>query len=200
MIYDGKQLARLPIFSGRMILMNEENRQSQSPVQRGRLQRYVPLVLWMALIFFASTGEFSASNTNALIQPLLRWFFPHITEERIQFFHFLLRKSGHFSEYAVLGVLAAYAFSAATHAGLRRHWLGAALLLICLYALLDEYHQSFVPSRTSSIYDSMIDIAGGLTALVLIALWYRRRRRDRLANRESEIAPTELRGQPLERS
>jgi VanZ family protein len=37
-----------------------------------------------------------------------------------------------------------------------------------IYALLDEYHQSFVPSRTASIFDSMIDMAGGLTALLIV--------------------------------
>ena len=39
-------------------------------------------------------------------------------------------------------------------------------MLIVLHALLDEYHQSFVPSRTGSLYDSGIDIAGGLIGLI----------------------------------
>ena len=33
---------------------------------------------------------------------------------------------------------------------------------------MDEYHQSFVPSRTASIFDSLIDIAGGLTAFIVV--------------------------------
>jgi VanZ family protein len=45
------------------------------------------------------------------------------------------------------------------------------ILLIMIYALLDEYHQSFVPSRTASIYDSLIDVVGGLTALSIFAIW-----------------------------
>jgi VanZ family protein len=36
------------------------------------------------------------------------------------------------------------------------------------FALLDEYHQTFVPTRTGSSYYSFIDIAGGLTALLVI--------------------------------
>jgi VanZ family protein len=44
------------------------------------------------------------------------------------------------------------------------------LLIIVCYALLDEFHQSFVPSRTASLYDSAIDIAGGLTVLVILKL------------------------------
>jgi VanZ family protein len=37
-----------------------------------------------------------------------------------------------------------------------------------VYALIDEYHQSFVPSRTASVFDSLIDMAGGITALILV--------------------------------
>jgi VanZ family protein len=147
--------------------------------QHSRLRRYLPLLIWMVVIFFASTGEFSATNTNALIQPLLRWLFPHITDERIALLHLLLRKCGHFSEYAILGLLAAHAFIASSHASLRRHWFLIALSLICLYALSDEYHQSFVASRTASIYDSLIDMSGGITALILTAVWHRRKRRRR---------------------
>src|SRR2546427_2160953 len=137
-----------------------------------RVRRYVPLILWMAAIFFASTSEFSASNTAVLIQPLLRWLFPHITDERIALFHFLVRKAGHFTEYAILGLFAARAFSTSSHSALRLSWFLAALILVCVYALSDEYHQSFVPSRTPSIYDSFIDMAGGLAALV----WWRMKR------------------------
>ena len=147
-------------------LANWQSRQS-------RLWRYAPLILWMAVIFFASTSEFSTSNTALLIQPMLRWLFPHISDERIALFHFLVRKAGHFTEYAILALLAARAFSASSHTALRLRWFLAALILVSLYALSDEYHQSFVPSRTSSIYDSLIDIGGGLTALA----WWRVKRR-----------------------
>ncbi len=143
--------------------------ETETESQPSRLWRYAPVVLWLALIFFASTSEFSASNTGALIQPLLRWFFPHISDQRVLFIHFLVRKAGHFTEYAVLALLAARAFQASSHVTLRRFWFLAALLLVTAYALSDEYHQRFVSSRTASIYDSMIDIAGGLTALCLYA-------------------------------
>lgn len=155
--------------------MNEEAPEPKT--KPSRLRRYVPLIGWMTLIYFASTGEFSAANTNLLVQPLLRWLFPNITNEGIATFHFLLRKCGHFSEYAILGFLAARAFIASSHAGFRRHWFVVSLVLISLYALSDEFHQSFVATRTASIYDSLIDMSGGFVALVLIALWRKRQRR-----------------------
>jgi VanZ family protein len=128
----------------------------------------------MGFIFFASTGEFSAGNTSRILRPLLLWLFPGISEEGLTTAHFLVRKAAHFSEYAVLGFLAARAFTRSSRQVLSGHWFFAALLLVVLYALSDEFHQSFVASRTASIYDSLIDIAGGLTALLLYALWRRR--------------------------
>jgi VanZ family protein len=48
------------------------------------------------------------------------------------------------------------------------------VLLVAAHAFLDEYHQSFTPSRTASVGDSLLDIAGGLVGLFL--RWLRRRR------------------------
>jgi VanZ family protein len=159
--------------------MREPHFRRDRVTNRSRLRRYLPLVLWMALVFFASTGEFSASNTNLLIQPFLRWLFPQISNERVAFVHFLIRKCGHFSEYAILSLLAARTFITSSRAGFRRSWFVAALVLVCLYALSDEYHQSFVASRSASIYDSLIDTLGGFTALALMFLWRKRKAPDR---------------------
>ena len=142
---------------------------------RRRLWRYGPLLLWMAFIFFASTGAFSAANTSRILRPLLVWLFPNISEEQLAFAHFVTRKAAHFTEYAILGLLAARAFVTSSNEQLRQRWFWFALALVLLYALSDEYHQSFVPSRTAAIYDSLIDTLGGLTALLLYALWQRRK-------------------------
>lgn len=141
---------------------------------RERLWRYGPLVLWLAVIFFASSSEFSAENTSQIVRPFLLWLFPHLSESQLATAHFLTRKAGHFSEYAVLALLARRAFIASPATVIHRRWFQLALLLIVTYALLDEFHQSFVPTRTASIYDSLIDIAGGLT--VLLIFWLRGRR------------------------
>ena len=154
-----------------MVMGSETILAGQGGRMWSRVWRYGPLLLWMAFIFFASTGEFSADNTSRIVRPLLLWLFPGISEERIAFAHFVIRKAGHFTEYAVLAFLAARAFSTSSKAELRRPWFFISLAIVALYALTDEYHQSFVPSRTSSIYDSLIDISGGLTMLLLYAFW-----------------------------
>ena len=139
-----------------------------------RVRRYAPLVLWMAFIFFASTGAFAGENTSRIIRPLLLWLFPEISEEKIALVHFATRKLAHFLEYAVLALLAARAFSTSSKQFLRRRWFLISLLLVVIYSLSDEYHQSFVQGRGASIYDSFIDMSGGLAALLLYIFWRRR--------------------------
>ncbi|MEJ7617465.1 MAG: VanZ family protein [Pyrinomonadaceae bacterium] len=137
-----------------------------------RLWRYGPVVIWMAFIFVASTSALSASNTSGLSRRLLQSFFSApMDEEQFAFWHFLIRKFSHFAEYAVLALLLARAFATSSLIVLRRRYARAALLLVAAYALLDEFHQSFVPGRGASLYDSLIDIAGGAFALAFLSLF-----------------------------
>jgi VanZ family protein len=122
----------------------------------------------MIFISIASSGSFSSSNTSSILQPLFRWLFPNASEQSILFMHFLARKAGHFLEYSLLGVLAAHAFASSPRAAIRDRWFLISAILVIVYALLDEYHQSFVPSRTASVFDSFVDMAGGMAALLVI--------------------------------
>jgi VanZ family protein len=137
------------------------------------LARYLPLFFWLVFISFASSNGFSAGNTSQIIGPLVRWFVPDVSPATLDTIHFFTRKAAHFTEYAILGFLAARAFSRSRHDFLRNHWLLFSACLIVVYSLLDEYHQSFVPTRTASIYDSFIDMAGGITALAIFYFWRR---------------------------
>lgn len=140
------------------------------------LSRYAPVLIWVGVIFFASTGSLSASNTSRIIRPLLLWLFPEITEAALLQAHFFVRKAAHFTEYAVLALLAARAFLTSSGARLRARWALASFSLVAAVALLDEFQQSFQPTRTGTVYDSLIDMTGGATALALVALWRRFRR------------------------
>ena len=132
------------------------------------LSRYLPLVAWLAFISYASSDSFSAGNTSRIIGPLVLWLFPNTSAETLATIHFITRKLAHFTEYAILGFLAARAFRTSPHPVISRHWFLISAALIIVYALIDEYHQSFVPTRTGTVYDSLIDMAGGLTALILV--------------------------------
>src|ERR1044072_5916983 len=86
------------------------------------LWRYGPVIAWVCFIFFASTASFSASNTSRIIRRLLFWLSPAISEASINQVHFLVRKAAHFTEYAVLALLAARAFRASPRLALSARW------------------------------------------------------------------------------
>jgi VanZ family protein len=129
---------------------------------------YLPLIAWLVFISFASSDNFNAGNTSRIIGPLILWLFPSTSPETLEVVHLITRKLAHITEYAILGFLAARAFRTSPHPAINRRWFLICLALVAIYALLDEYHQSFVPSRTASISDSLIDMAAGLTALIIV--------------------------------
>ena len=132
------------------------------------LSRYLPLLAWLVFISFASSDSFSAPNTSRIIGPLILWLFPNTSQETLAVVHFITRKLAHFTEYAILGFLAARAFRTSPRPAISSRWFLISAILVVTYALVDEYHQSFVPTRTASVFDSLIDIAGGLTALIIV--------------------------------
>lgn len=141
------------------------------------LSRYLPLVAWLVFISYASSDSFSSANTSRIIGPIVLWLFPNTTPEHLAIIHLIVRKVAHLTEYAILAYLAARAFRSSPRPALANRWFLISLALIVAYALLDEYHQTFVPSRTASIFDSFIDMSGGLIALLIL----RRRARSRPA-------------------
>jgi len=130
---------------------------------------WLPVLLWMFFIFIGSTDLMSAEHTSRFIGPFLRWFAPDITEATIASIQLIVRKVAHLMEYAILSALLLRA--------LRQHLIAArsiAFVLAVLCAVLDEFHQSFVPSRTGSPWDVMIDILGALVGLVIYVRMTRR--------------------------
>jgi VanZ family protein len=122
----------------------------------------------MALIFIGSTDVLSAEHTSRFLVPFLRWLDPHISFATIIAIQTLIRKVGHVTEYAILAILFWRALRGGE--GLRtRNWLVffGAWIACALFAASDEFHQSFVPSRTASVHDVMIDICGALIGLLL---------------------------------
>ncbi len=97
------------------------------------------VVLWMLVIFyFSSLPELSSDLPSA-------W-------------DFILRKIAHAAEYAILTFLLLRAFFA--HQIPIKKALVLAALLAVLYAISDEYHQSFVFGREAAVRDVLIDSIG----------------------------------------
>ncbi len=134
---------------------------------RERIIRYAPLILWIGLIMFLSSGQGSMPNTSRFIRPLLEFLFPDAPEEILIVYHGYIRKLAHVAEYAILAFWAARAFVSSNKNFLRRLWFACSFILVLAVASIDETNQSFLNSRTGSIYDVLIDVSGG-TAMILI--------------------------------
>ena len=140
---------------------------------RNFVRYWVPVIVWMLVIFTASTDLMSAEHTSRFIGPFLRWLVPEISAATLLAVQFFVRKAAHVTEYAILAALLLRALRADEGKGLPLA-VGATLAVAAIYAALDEYHQSFVASRTASPGDVMIDICGaatGLAAYWLILQW-----------------------------
>jgi VanZ family protein len=135
------------------------------------LTRWIPVVLWAACISWFSTGAFSAQSTNAYIDPVLRRFLGELSPEAFRLAHAVIRKSAHLIEYAVLGMLMARALTL-SDAPVTSAVIVRTIVYCALYASADELHQVFVPSRTGSPYDVLIDTLG-TTAGTLLFAWRR---------------------------
>lgn len=141
-------------------------------------QHWLPVVLWMGFIFVMSTDLGAFEHTSRIIEPLLRWLYPGISPEAVGLVHLLIRKGGHFSEYAVLALLVRRAAGLSLPPGSTGLKVaGLALLVAAAYAATDELHQSFVPGRTASLVDVLIDTSGAFAALAVASLWKGRRGR-----------------------
>jgi len=133
---------------------------------------WLPVLIWMAVIFTASSDTRSYEHSSRLVEPLLRWLFPHLPEAQIHAIHELFRKCAHLAEYSVFALLLWRALRKPVK-NVPGPWnwrvVRLVLLLVMLYAASDEFHQQFVATRTSLVSDVFVDTAGG--AAGLLALW-----------------------------
>jgi VanZ family protein len=141
---------------------------------------WLPVLVWMGLIFSASADTHSYQHTSTLFVPLLHWLFPRMPQAQIEEFHHLFRKCGHLSEYAILALLVWRAIRR-PQKSLPRPWrwdeAGLALAVVFCYAASDELHQAFVPTRTALVSDVLIDTSGGATALLVLWIFGRCRKK-----------------------
>ena len=142
------------------------------PKLRLFLKYWLPVLIWMALIFSASGDSRSYVHSSRLIAPLLHWLFPQMPETRVDAIVYFARKCAHLTEYAVLALLLWRALRKPMKNDPRLWiWREArlALLLVMFYAATDEFHQTFVPARTALASDVVVDTIGGVAGL--LALW-----------------------------
>ena len=132
---------------------------------------WLPVVLWMGLIFGGSTNLLSSQNTSRIIGPLLRWLNPNVSDETIREVQTVVRKGGHVAEYSVLAVLLWRARRKPFKNDPRPWSWGEAARVVFysgLYAASDEFHQWFIPSRGASVWDALLDTLGAAAGLLFL--------------------------------
>jgi VanZ family protein len=135
---------------------------------RSFLKYWLPLLIWLGVIFVASTDLMSAEHTSRFFVPILLWLKPGMAPETIRSILFAMRKCAHLSQYAVLALLFWRAFRRGSAIRGKMSILFGAVLLGCaVFAASDEFHQSFVKSRTPSVRDVLLDIAGASLGLLI---------------------------------
>lgn len=117
---------------------------------------WLPALVWMAVIYLFSDQPYSGDVTA--------YFFGS--------FNTLIRKAAHLSEYAILLCLFCYALTTSFQArkesiffsskGYSGKIFSIAFSLSFLYALVDEWHQSFVAGRSACLNDVLVDSVGAL--------------------------------------
>jgi VanZ family protein len=139
-----------------------------------RVIDWLPAALSVAMIAAESTATMSAANTSRWLYPLWVRLFGPISASHWAEVHHLIRKIGHFVGYGGVSVAFLYGWLRTLrriHGGYRPIWRRAASLAVActlLIAILDEFHQSFLPSRTSSPIDVCIDLCGAIAAQLVL--------------------------------
>jgi VanZ family protein len=116
---------------------------------RKLLNLWTPVILWMGVIFAVSA------------QPSLPRVADSATDK-------VVKKGGHLTEYAILAVLCRRALRQSRQTKHSAIW---AFVMAVLYAISDEWHQTFVPGRNGQPLDVLIDSAGALIGLVAVQRW-----------------------------
>jgi VanZ family protein len=136
-----------------------------------------PALVWILIITFESTDFFSSEHTGSMLYNLLTHFLGKIDFYKFLVFHHYLRKTGHVIGYGMLALLLLRGWRATLdryNSNLGKivmlSWLGTAFV-----ASMDEWHQSYIPSRTGTWRDAVLDSAAGLVFLLAAYFWLRRR-------------------------
>lgn len=129
----------------------------------------------MIFIGINSTDLMSAEHTSRFIGPFLRWFDPNVSDSTIGSVQLFVRKSAHLTEYGILAALLYRALRRSQQRVLRAAIVAFFFAAIC--AALDEFHQSFVASRTGTPWDVAIDCVGALIGLSIYAVIHHRKSR-----------------------
>jgi VanZ family protein len=132
-------------------------------------------IVWMvSIFFFTQLPYFTGENTSEAIrevvatdhQPMKSTTDNSVDINRL---NLVVRKATHIMVFGILAFLLFKSFESYRFANL------ISLLLTFLYAIADEWHQSFMPGRVPSFRDVLFDSFGALMALSVTFLLMKKR-------------------------
>ncbi len=126
------------------------------------LSAWWPVVLGILVIMIESTEWFGSDHTDGPLRALYQGIFGQVPDARWDVIHHHIRKTGHFVGYGLIGLAWLRAWRMSLPKARFMVDAGLALLGTVTIASLDEYHQSFLPNRTSSAWDVLIDCSGAV--------------------------------------
>lgn len=133
----------------------------------------VLVIVWTGVIFSFSLqpAEISSELSRSTGSWIMETFFSFLEEwveemptAQVKFWHTILRKCGHFSEFFILGILSIIT----TSAWELRFKLPKTLAICVMVASADETIQLFVPGRSGQISDVILDGVGALTGILAV--------------------------------
>jgi VanZ family protein len=144
--------------------------------KRELLKAWIAAVLWLIVITIESTSYLSGQNTSHILYPIFHFLFG-VGAAQFEPWHHLLRKTGHVIGYALLSFFLFRAWRETLPVASHRwslRWGTLAVLGTLVVASLDEWHQTFLPSRTGRWQDVLLDTSAGIGAQLILFLFLRK--------------------------
>jgi VanZ family protein len=145
------------------------------------LSTWIPVALGVTVIALESTEWMGANHTSGPLRWLFQAIFGPVSEANWDIVHHFMRKAGHFTGYGVLSLLWLRAWRRSLALTRSFYNFVLALLATALVASADEFHQTFLPNRTGSAWDVLLDCTGAVTLLIVTCLYLKLRARARAA-------------------
>jgi VanZ family protein len=148
-------------------------------------KQWIPALIWIGIICVESTDMMSAANTGSILFAVVARVVGHVDLTTLMEWNHVLRKLGHVVGYAMLSWLLFRAWRATLPSPIGRLWVfpwaRLAFWMTAAVASLDEFHQSFIPSRTGRWQDVVLDSTAALCMQILLFLMLRNKTQRELA-------------------
>jgi VanZ family protein len=131
------------------------------------ISAWLPVAIGICIIAIESTIWFGSDHTSHPLRIVWEWIFGRVSDARWDVIHHYIRKTGHFVGYGLLGLAWLRAWWLSIRNSL--FWTCAALGLLgtALVASCDEWHQTFLPNRTGTPWDVLLDSCGATAAILV---------------------------------